>query len=361
MFLKRIRIENVRAIAELALDFQGEEGGTRKWTLLLGENGAGKSTLLRCAALLLCGRDALPELLGPDPSRWIRTGQPSARIEGTVATAAGDEPVRLELHRSETIAKTLDRNAQSLAPLEDEPSDQGRSCFVAGYGASRRLGRAGLGRDLSRSVRAGMVRTLFDADATLRPLASWAMDLHYSRGESTLELIRSSLGELLPGVTFRQIDKTRRTFDLRHGRRPRCARRPERRLPERRGVGGRSGWLIPTSKIPKSCTNGRRIPSSRKSASRLAARTKCVRAVRALSAAEEDLGLNREELRRRRWHTYEMLVTLLRAAKTLPARSKAGVAVEAQVQAMLGADREYAAMARYFARAKRRQGPTSPP
>ena len=223
MFLKRIRIENVRAIAELALDFQDEEGGTRKWTLLLGENGAGKSTLLRCAALLLCGRDALPELLGPDPSRWIRTGQPSARIEGTVATAAGDEPVRLELHRSETIAKTLDRNAQSLAPLEDEledePSDQGRSCFVAGYGASRRLGRTGLGRDSSRSVRAGMVRTLFDADATLRPLASWAMDLHYSRGESTLELIRSSLGELLPGVTFRQIDKTRRTliFDTADG------------------------------------------------------------------------------------------------------------------------------------------------
>ena len=57
---------------------------------------------------------------------------------------------------------------------------------------------------------------------------------------------------------------------------------------------------------------------------RIAARTKRVRAVRALSAAEEDLGLNREELRRRRWHTYEMLMTLLRAAETLPARSEAG-------------------------------------
>ena len=220
MFLKRIRIENVRAIGELTLDFQSEEGGTREWTLLLGENGAGKSTLLRCAALLLCGRDALAELLGPDPSRWIRTGQPSARIEGTVATTAGDErAVRLELHRDETIAKTLDRNAQPLAPLEDALSYTGQSYFVAGYGASRRLGRAGLGRDLSRSVRAGMVRTLFDADATLRPLASWAMDLHYARGDSTLDLIRSSLGELLPGVTFQQIDKTRKTliFDTADG------------------------------------------------------------------------------------------------------------------------------------------------
>ena len=220
MFLKRIRIENVRAIGELTLDFQSEKGGTRAWTLLLGENGAGKSTLLRCAALLLCGRDALAELLGPDPSRWIRTGQPIARIEGTVATAAGDEwAVYLELRRDETLAKTLDRNAQPLAPLEDALSHTGRSYFVAGYGASRRLGRAGLGRDLSRSVRAGMVRTLFDADATLRPLASWAMDLHYARGDSTLDLIRSSLGELLPGVTFRQIDKTHKTliFDTADG------------------------------------------------------------------------------------------------------------------------------------------------
>ena len=213
MFLKRIRIENVCAIAELTLDFESEEGGTRKWTLLLGENGAGKSTLLRCAALLLCGRDALAELLGPEPSKWIRTGQPSARIEGTVATTAGDErAVRLELRRDETIARTLDRNARSLAPLEDALSHTRRSYFVTGYGASRRLGRPGIGRDSPRSVRAGMVRTLFDADATLRPLASWAMDLHYARGDSTLDLIRSSLGELLPGVTFRHIDKTRKTL-----------------------------------------------------------------------------------------------------------------------------------------------------
>ena len=78
MFLKSIRVENVRAIAESELDFDDESGGTRKWTLLLGENGTGKSTLLRCIASLLCGRDALPELLGRDPSSWIRSGQSNA-------------------------------------------------------------------------------------------------------------------------------------------------------------------------------------------------------------------------------------------------------------------------------------------
>ena len=220
MFLKRIRIDNVRAIAGLELDFDGEHGGPRKWTLLLGENGTGKSTVLRCIALLLCGRDALPELLGPDPSSWIRSGGTSARIDGTVATAQGDtREIHLELHRGETISKTLDRNAKPLAPLEDALAHTGRSYFLTGYGASRRLGRPGIRGDEHRSARAGRVRTLFDADATLRPLASWAMDLHYARGESFLRLIRSALAELLPGATFRDIDKTRRTlvFDTADG------------------------------------------------------------------------------------------------------------------------------------------------
>ena len=209
MFLKRIRVENFRAIPELELDF---DSGHRRWTLLLGENGTGKSTILRCIALLLCGRDALPELLGRDPSSWIRSGQTTARIHGTIATTQeSGRDVQLELRRGETISRTLDRNAEPLAPLEDALAHTSRSCFLAGYGASRRLGRAGIRGD-ERSIRAGMVRTLFDADATLRPLASWAMDLHYVRGEGFLQLIRSALAELLPDVTFRNIDKTRKTL-----------------------------------------------------------------------------------------------------------------------------------------------------
>ena len=220
MFLKRIGIHNVRAIAGLELDFNREGHDTRKWTLLLGENGTGKSTILRSIALLLCGRDALPELLGRDPSSWIRSGRTSARIDGTIATAQGDQrEVHLELQRGDTISRTLDRNAELLAPLDDALAHTGRNYFLTGYGASRRLGRPGLRGDEQRSGRAGMVRTLFDADATLRPLASWAMDLHYARGESFLALIRSALTELLPGATFRDIDKTRRTlvFDTADG------------------------------------------------------------------------------------------------------------------------------------------------
>ena len=119
MFIKRIQIENIRAIADLELDFDGEDRRTRKWTLLLGENGTGKSTLLRCIALLLCGRDALPEPLGWEPSIWIRSKGENARIKGVLGNAKGDwREITLELRRGDTISKTLDRNVEGLAPLE---------------------------------------------------------------------------------------------------------------------------------------------------------------------------------------------------------------------------------------------------
>lgn len=85
---------------------------------------------------------------------------------------------------------------------------------------------------------------------------------------------------------------------------------------------------------------------------RITARTTRVRSVRALRAAEEDLGLNREELRRRRWETYEILSTLKLVVEAAPPPSQAEARMRAanQIRVMMGSEREYAAMARYFVR-----------
>jgi hypothetical protein len=64
VFLKRIALDNVRSIEHLDLPATGSDGSVRKWTFVLGENGTGKSTLLRAIALVLAGREALPELPG---------------------------------------------------------------------------------------------------------------------------------------------------------------------------------------------------------------------------------------------------------------------------------------------------------
>ena len=83
---------------------------------------------------------------------------------------------------------------------------------------------------------------------------------------------------------------------------------------------------------------------------RIAARTNRVRATRALIAAEEDLGLNREELRQRRWRTYEVLHTLALLAERLPANDGARAAAEETIRAMMNPGRDYAGMVRYFVR-----------
>ena len=85
---------------------------------------------------------------------------------------------------------------------------------------------------------------------------------------------------------------------------------------------------------------------------RVTARTNRIRAARALRAAEEDLGLNREELRRRRWQNYDVLKTLADVIRKLAAThaTEPRVAAADQIRAMMAPDREYAGMARYFVR-----------
>ena len=75
MFLKSIRLNNVKCFSDIALSFEDEGGDIRKWTLLLAENGAGKSTLLKAIALVTSGSDAIGDLLG-EPSDWIRYKTP---------------------------------------------------------------------------------------------------------------------------------------------------------------------------------------------------------------------------------------------------------------------------------------------
>ncbi|MER8942829.1 hypothetical protein NKH82_25550 [Mesorhizobium sp. M0915] len=71
MFLRRLRLENIRSIATLDMSFEQADGKTRPWTFLLGENGSRKSTVFALHHAVLSGSEALPEILG-DHDWWIR-------------------------------------------------------------------------------------------------------------------------------------------------------------------------------------------------------------------------------------------------------------------------------------------------
>ena len=81
---------------------------------------------------------------------------------------------------------------------------------------------------------------------------------------------------------------------------------------------------------------------------RLCAREDDVLSARAVEAAERYFGLNREELRRWRWRTYELIETY----KKVIAAEQIGIELKAEVrqrlQQMASAEREFTGMCRYF-------------
>ncbi len=209
MFLKELRLQNIRCFKDISIDFTRDDGELRKWTILLGENGSGKSTLLRSAALVTAGSNALASLLG-EPRYWVRSGATRGSIRATLQIATGEtREVSLEIRRTDSESDVIARSKESLEPLEAALAHTERNYFVAGYGASRRLAtNASFGRKGSRfrHERARSVATLFDADAPLNPLESWAMSIDY-RHKDGMKTVRSVLSSFLPGLSFYKIDK----------------------------------------------------------------------------------------------------------------------------------------------------------
>ena len=212
MFLKSIKLLNVRCFKHLELDFTKDDGSIRKWTILLGANGTGKSTILRALGLITAGSDSLAEVIG-DPAYWIRNGSNSCQIEVMLQTGEGEEhQLSLKIPRNDSLTDILSRNKSSLQPLNDALHDSDRNYFVAGYGASRRLASdRTLRRKGSnyRHQRAQSVATLFDNDALLESLEAWAMDLDYRKNDRGIKTVRSVLSSFLPGLKFENIDKER--------------------------------------------------------------------------------------------------------------------------------------------------------
>jgi predicted ATP-binding protein involved in virulence len=212
MFLKKLILQDVRCFRNLTVDFGDDSGKVRKWTMLLGENGMGKSTILRAAALVTCGSDGLAEIIG-DPAYWVRQGATSCVIKAVLATQAGEErEISIEIRSDDTLSSILSKASSSLEAVNSALAHTTRNYFVVGFGASRRLADNDSRRQRTsgyRHIRAKSVATLFDREATLNPLESWAMDLEYRQREDGLATVRNVLSAFLPGMKFHGIDRER--------------------------------------------------------------------------------------------------------------------------------------------------------
>lgn len=211
MYLVSIHIQNLRAIRQLSLNFLGQDADEtpRRWTVLLGENGCGKSTILKAIGLALAGSVALPDLLG-DPGDWVRIGAERATIKLIVRTAdLEDRTFTLVIVRGDGIDSVIKRNSDGLAQLDAALRHSTVNYFVAGYGAFRRPPDPEQEQAWSRRhrQRASALNTLFAGNAGLIGMDQWARQHDYRAGPEGRYIIAEALNKLLPGMTFKEIDK----------------------------------------------------------------------------------------------------------------------------------------------------------
>ena len=162
MYLRNIRLRNIRDFEDISLDLTNEEGDPRLWTVVIGANGTGKTSLLRAIAIGLCNESDANAMLASPIGMFVTSGKTQGEIE---LTTSGSEGSSLD-GKLTTILNAADER-ESVRREDDSHAQGSREPFLLGYGVSRV--RAGKGEYRQYRV-FDATRTLFDYDAELAPV-----------------------------------------------------------------------------------------------------------------------------------------------------------------------------------------------
>jgi AAA domain, putative AbiEii toxin, Type IV TA system len=193
MHIKKVHIQNIRSIKELAWSLPKAKPGAG-WHVILGEDGSGKSTFLRSIALAMIGPlDAAGLRLSWDD--WLRKGGDAGRIAVTIRR---NREIDKYSRRGKTPTARLlsfgvyfkdvsrpDRPLIKIGALRS-PIDTGRHVwgdgmgwFCAGYGPIRRF--AGVDAEserlFSNAPKLARFLSLFDERAALTNGLEWLQTL----------------------------------------------------------------------------------------------------------------------------------------------------------------------------------------
>jgi len=233
MYLKKIRLKNIKCFSDITLDFS-PEGQPRLWTVILGQNGLGKSTLLQAIGIVLAGPIAIRELL-PVAEGWVKRDCPYGEIEAELLWTDGDaqipkwpkktpytvkyaivgedvdnESLPSNLASQYTgvpivtewagdgVSKKQENISKDLNRLKQTAYAEGKAgWFGCGYGPFRRLsgGAQNADRILYSGRKSARFITLFREDAALTNATEWLISL-YNTGRDGNELSQRTLKQV---------------------------------------------------------------------------------------------------------------------------------------------------------------------
>lgn len=169
MYLRRLRVQNVKLLRDVEIDFVDVDGNPRMWTVFVGENRLCKTTLLQAIAVAASGRDKATHLATDVIDSWPDLRRPGKKIEieGEFAFSRERHPRRkhfpepwqtfaeppplyseLELPPGRSVFEGGSSHfgagqRDTVDPLVSARAANYADWFVAGYGASRLLRTSG--------------------------------------------------------------------------------------------------------------------------------------------------------------------------------------------------------------------------
>lgn len=168
MYLRHLRVQNVKLLRDVEVDFVGADGRPRMWTVFVGENRLCKTTLLQTIAAAASGQDRGTQLVSDVIASWpdLRTRTPlfiEAEFEfsqtrdgrriypGSIAREPGVAPRLVSSLSLQPDARVFQGGSLYAAggtlprvdPLAKARQQSLPDWFVAGYGPSRLLPAAG--------------------------------------------------------------------------------------------------------------------------------------------------------------------------------------------------------------------------
>ena len=231
MYIKKLRLKNIKCYKDFTIDFVSETGEIRSWTSILGNNGVGKTIILQCIALALTSGTSLHELVLYS-ERWVRTNNSKGRFEVTIIFEKSELPEEKSRSEIKIIYDVIGKKGSNPNDLDYSMPRIVESInqiaysyfkrnlrhsplFIAGYGVYRgqSLTNPYTRNEKRENPRSERIASLFKNTSLMQDIEGWIQTLEYrtlkSKTQKDKDFFEKTIQiteKVLSGVKYSKID-----------------------------------------------------------------------------------------------------------------------------------------------------------